>query len=249
MIYRISTRPIKKRLKTTRFGCSIIYLNQIASTNLLMKGMTHLPEGAVAIAREQTQGRGRLGREWVSHKGGIYMSILLKPSLSPEASSVVTLVAAMAVRRALAIGKIKWPNDIVIDKEKVCGILTEVGEDNSLICGIGVNVSGAVTVENATTLASHEAKPSRTKLIADILNEFEGLYDIFLADGFGPLMGEYNKYLINADKTVRLVRNGAEIIAVAKAVDKDGALVCETEGERFSVTSGEVSVRGIYGYV
>lgn len=249
MIFRISARPIKRQLKTSRLGRNIIHLNRTASTNLLLKGMTHLPEGAVVIAGEQTQGRGRLGREWVSKKGGIYMSILLKPQMSPETASVITLVAAMAVRRALGVGSIKWPNDIVIGKSKVCGILTEVGEGDSLICGIGVNVSGTITAEHATALREHGITLRKSTIIARILSELEVLYDVFLKDGFGALMDEYNEHLANANKTVRLIRNGEETVAVARGVNENGGLLCEAEDECFTVTSGEVSIRGIYDYI
>lgn len=249
------TKRIKKSLAEISLGKKIVYRTVCDSTNELAKRNTTMPHGTVFIADSQTNGKGRLGRNWESEKkSGIYMSVLLKPDIPSSKISQITLIAGMAVCNALGYNtKIKWPNDVVIGSRKVCGILTEF-YGKSVICGIGINVNtkGFPTPlqDKATSLFIETGeKHDCDYLCASVLNEFEALYREFLQDGFEAIYERYSNLCINIGKEVRLIRNGFEVIGIAHGISPEGGLIVETEEGVFTVTTGEVSVRGIYGYV
>lgn len=244
-----------KKLKDMRLGKNIVYVPVCDSTNELAKRKKHMPHGTVFIAGMQTNGKGRLGRNWESEKkSGIYMSILLKPDIPASELSQITLIAGMAVCRALGCDtKIKWPNDVVIGSRKVCGILTEF-TGKSVICGIGINVNTkafpSILQDKATSLLIETGEKHDCDYIcAAVISEFEALYLDFLQNGFEPICENYSNLCININREVRIIRDGFEIVAVARGIDYDGGLIVETAEGPFTVTTGEVSVRGMYGYV
>lgn len=256
----LSAQAIEPML-TTRFAArNIKCMEETDSTNEEAKRCRTMPDGSLFIAEMQTAGKGRRGKGWEAPKGsGIYMSILLKPEISPESVSQLTLVAGMAVCRAIGGNAgIKWPNDIVIGSRKVCGILTEMSAEpecvNYVVCGIGINVNTPSfpeeLSERATSLFLETGEThSRAELIAAVMNEFEPLYEGFLRGGFVGLREEYCRLCVNTGKVVQVICRGETTIGTAVDVDENGGLVVDTENGRISITSGEVSVRGIYGYV
>ena len=176
----------------------------------------------------------------------------------------VLLVSALAVtnviRKRLEIESyIKWPNDIVVNGRKVCGILTEMSSEvdyiNHIVIGIGINANGESFPEDikdtATSLfLAGGKKICRSELIASIMKEFEEYYQIFLeTENLSKLMQKYNELLINNNRTVRLFEQKKETIGTALGINEMGELLIETEGKVRNIMSGEVSVRGIYGYV
>ncbi|MGN0162960.1 MAG: biotin--[acetyl-CoA-carboxylase] ligase, partial [Candidatus Ornithomonoglobus sp.] len=232
----------------------------IDSTNDEAKRCSDMPDGSLFIADVQSAGKGRLGRSWESPKGsGIWMSLLLKPDIPPQDISQITLIAGMAIRRTLGNGSgIKWPNDIVIGSRKVCGILTEMSAEidrvNYVICGIGINVNTAGFPEElqdkATSLFIETGKTyNRSKLVSAIMNEFEPLYKVFQKEGFSPLIEEYRNSCITIGREIRVIYRKETLIGKAVDIAGDGGLIVETENGRVNVTSGDVSVRGIYGYI
>jgi len=261
---------IKELLKTKFIGRDIIYLDSVDSTNSYGKRMAEgdFWDGTVIIAEEQTSGRGRLGRDWVSPKGkGIWMTIMLKPDIKPNLASQVTLIAAVAVLKAIKSIynmdiMIKWPNDLVVNGKKVCGILTELGAEieriNYLCVGIGINANSEESdfinkaLDTATSIKiATSIKVERKELIARILTVFENYYSLFLEKGsIGFMIEEYKKYLINIGKEVRLITKNEEIQAKAEDITNEGHLLVRLkDGTLKEILSGEVSVRGIYGYV
>lgn len=232
----MSPKFVNRHLKTHYLGREILHFKECDSTNRIAKELTS--HGTVVIADSQTAGRGRLGREWQSEKGGIYMSIILTPTESP---AVITLICAVAVRRALGVGEIKWPNDIVADGKKVCGILCERTE-NAVICGIGVNVSNKVSADIPAT-AITGLNPS--KVVAEILNNLEPLLEC----DFAELRQEYESYCININRPVEAIYENHTAKGTAKGVTDTGELIIDTPDGEICVNSGEVSVRGVYGYV
>ncbi|WP_372995110.1 biotin--[acetyl-CoA-carboxylase] ligase [Lutispora sp.] len=261
---------IKELLKTKFIGRDIIYLDSVDSTNSYGKRMAEgdFWDGTVIIAEEQTSGRGRLGRDWVSPKGkGIWMTIMLKPDIKPNLASQVTLIAAVAVLKAIKSIynmdiMIKWPNDLVVNGKKVCGILTELGAEieriNYLCVGIGINANSEESdfinkaLDTATSIKiATSIKVERKELIARILTVFENYYSLFLEKGsIGFMIEEYKKYLINIGKEVRLITKNEEIQAKAEDITNEGHLLVRLkDGTLKEISSGEVSVRGIYGYV
>lgn len=263
----LNYREIEKYLSTEFIGRDIRYFDSIDSTNKRAKELAdNLKEGTVLIAEEQTLGKGRLEREWISPKGkGIWMSIFLKSKLEPHKVSRITQIVAVSLFKALEkidiISKIKWPNDILINNKKVSGILTEMTSElnrvDYIIIGIGVNVN---LDENdipedlrykATSIKIEQGKKvDRKKLTASILNEFEKLYTVFKKDG--DISGvidilKENSALIG--KEIRVIRGNQEKFGIAKDINDKGELVVEFDMGLENISSGEVSIRGMNGYI
>ncbi len=265
----LNYEEISEHLNTRYIGREIFYFESIDSTNIKAKELAYNneTEGTVVIAEEQTGGRGRLGRNWSSpNKRGIWMSIILKPQIEPQDAAKITQVAAASVWKAInQIGvktQIKWPNDIVYNGRKVCGILTEMsGELNRLsylVVGIGINANTETDGfpeeirHMATSLKIETGKEiNRKQLVALILNSFEKLYDDLVTNGTidkSIKVCRENSALIG--KNVRLTLRGEEKEVKAIDINEDGELIVQDkEGNISKVISGEVSVRGLYGYV
>lgn len=265
--YRLVTEPdiiseegINKGLNTEFIGRKIFLYDETDTTNERAKVNNTAPDGSVFIAEVQTHGKGSRGRGWTSPRGtGIWHSILLKPDIPPSEVSQITLIAGLAVCRAVGLGaKIKWPNDIVIGGKKICGILTEMSAEidmvNYVVCGIGVNVN----MESFDSEIQHRAtsmyiesgeKYRRNEVIARLLNEFEDCYKKFLDGGLSAVLDEYKRNCVTIGREVSVIFKKETVLGTAVDVDETGALVVETENGKIHVTSGNVDVRGIYGYV
>lgn len=254
-------------LKTRWVGHSLVFLEQVDSTNDEAKRQAEkgAPDGTLVAAAEQSAGKGRRGRSWVSTKGaGVWMSLLLRPDFPPECASMLTLVAAMAaeagIRRVTGIsGQIKWPNDVVIDGKKVCGILTEMSTEmeciHYVVVGIGINVGMEEFPEEIRDMATSlylctGKKVKRAALAAAVAEAWETYYERFLKAGdLGLFVEEYNQKLVNRGREVKVLAPGGGYIGVSQGINEKGELLVETDGTVRTVISGEVSVRGIYGYV
>lgn len=236
------------------------------------------PEGTVISAGRQTAGRGRRGRGWETPSDEtVATTVVLYPPLSPEKLSALTLVAAMAVRKTIyelygLKGSIKWPNDIVLKNKKICGILTEMSVKDQaaeyVIVGIGINVhnrsfpkeleSRAISLDLAleegwdgNCRAEQKEKFTDCGVIRKKLwQEFSGYYERFLSAGdLSGLKEEYNDYLINRGRQVRILDPLGEWEGISGGINDKGELLVETEQGTRAVDAGEVSVRGLYGYV
>ncbi|MGN0106304.1 MAG: biotin--[acetyl-CoA-carboxylase] ligase [Hominilimicola sp.] len=256
----ITESGITSGLTTEFIGQKLFIYDETDTTNERAKANSAEPEGSVFIAEVQTHGKGSRGRGWVSPRGtGIWHTILLKPDISPLEVSQITLVAGLAVCKAIGLdAKIKWPNDIVIGGKKVCGILTEMSAEmdmvNYVVCGIGINVnteSFDKEIEHRATSMYLESgvKYRRDEIIARLMNEFEYYYKKFLNEGLGAILDEYKSHCVTIGRDVSVIFKKETVTGTAVDVDENGALVVETADGIIRVTSGEVSVRGIYGYV
>lgn len=235
------------------------FFEKTSSTNLEAKQANNVPDRSVFLAETQTDGRGRLGRKWVSSKnGGVFMSIYIKPDIAPANVSALTIVAGLAVHRAIENTTIKWPNDVLIGSRKVAGILTEMSAEidkvNYIVVGIGVNVNTEVfnidLITKATSMYLETGmKYKREDIICKILYNFWEIYDDFLRGNFAKIRREYMRVCATLRKEVVVLKAGEELIARAVDISESGELVVEKDGKRFSVNSGEVSVRGLLGYV
>lgn len=227
-----------------------------------------VPEGGIVFASDyQSAGKGRRGRTWVSPKGvNIYFSLLIKPDIEPDKASMMTLLMGMAVAKAvdeLTGGdncRIKWPNDIVINGMKICGILTEMtlnGTDMEyVVIGTGINclkqnftgdfAGHAGDIESLT-----DVKVDRKDLLNKTLGYFEENLDLFIKyKDLTPLRDEYNNRLVSMDCEVRVLDPHGEYDGISRGIDNRGRLVVECgDGTIKNVDAGEVSVRGLYGYV
>lgn len=252
---------------TTWAGQEIYYYDVTDSTNIRAKELAEEghPGGTLVVADRQEAGRGRRGRSWDSPSGtGIFMTLLLKPEMNPNHASMLTLVAAMAVARAISKcanteALIKWPNDIVIGGKKICGILTEMSAQfdfiNHIVIGIGINVHNEhfpeEIAETAGSILLQTGKRiRRAELIEQILEQFEHYYAIFMeTEDLSGLVREYNSILVNMNKSVRVLDPKEPFEGKAMGITKKGELIVDTWESRKMVSSGEVSVRGLYGYV
>ena len=259
---------LKSIWKPKWVGCEILYFDSIDSTNTKAQELAEkgYPSGTLVVADKQIAGKGRRGRNWESPSGcGIFMTLMLKPDISPNNASMLTLVSALAVAKALADitgkdAKIKWPNDIVIDGRKVCGILTEMSAQfdyiNNIVIGIGINVNNSSFPEEISATASSlrllsgGKKYRRAEIIEKIMEYFEKYYSIFLeTEDLSALVNEYDAMLVNMKKQVKVLDPKEPFEGKAMGITKTGELIVDTWESRKLVSSGEVSVRGIYGYV
>lgn len=246
----------------------------IGSTNNRAKEIAALgaEEGTLVVAGKQTAGKGRRGRSWQSEEGtGIYMSMVLRPHTDPAHVSGITLATALAIVNAIkqtcnVQSLIKWPNDIVLGGRKICGILTEMSSEmdyiNYVVTGIGINVNNRhfqKEIEDTATSIYLQTgkKQDRAQLAACTAMYLGGYYKKFIeAESLSPFMEEYNSLLVSRAREVKILygmKEDAEKAetrtGIARGINEEGALVVDTSDGTINVVSGEVSVRGLYGYV
>jgi BirA family biotin operon repressor/biotin-[acetyl-CoA-carboxylase] ligase len=257
-------------LTTDVLGKNMEVHKSIGSTNARAKelAVAGAPEGTVVIADAQPEGRGRLGRSWVSPPGkGIWMSIILRPNISPEQAPRITVMAAVAVAKALKyiaeleLG-IKWPNDIVYNGKKLCGILTEVHAEPEIIhyavVGIGINVNLSVQDfpdeirDIATSLIIEKGREfNRAVIVRAVLQEMERSYVQGLrGDNFVLLLKEYEGRSVIFGKNIRVIGPAYEFSGYAEGFGEDGSLLLRLDDGRLEkVLAGDVSIRGGNRYV
>jgi BirA family biotin operon repressor/biotin-[acetyl-CoA-carboxylase] ligase len=249
-------------------GRNIIHFEEIDSTNNYAKKIANegCLHGTVVIADKQTMGRGRVGRQWQSDStGGIWFSIIVRPELEPEDIQIITLAASVAVVQAInetqgIVCGIKWPNDIILDGRKLCGILTELsaepGHINYVVVGIGINVNQNIDSFNdeikqkATSIRMHMGKPvSRVGILAGILTGFEKAYDNVLHGQIPEIIEKWNSYSVTIGREVKITARDNEYIGIAQSIASDGKLIVKCkDGTIREVSAGEIQVRGLLGY-
>lgn len=217
-------------------------------------------EGEVVIADCQTAGRGRLDRQWESPAGkNIYLSIILRPETPPTTTSQLTLVAAVAVAETLAkFSKerpaVKWPNDVLIDGKKVCGILTEMSakrdKTDFVILGIGINVNtdlddfSAEIKETATSLALIKGSTSdRAEIQTELFQKLEHWYRTYLTQGFLPIYERYTALSCLKGQRVEVVFENERKQGIAQGIDDTGALLIKTDDDQIErIIAGDVII-------
>lgn len=256
------------RLHTGWAGCGLHFFPELGSTNIQAKveAEAGAPHGMLVVTDVQTAGRGRRGKQWSSPADtNLYFSIVLRPQLSPDKAPMLTLVmghsVSMAIRRVTGLpAGIKWPNDIVINGKKVCGILTEMSAEpdyiQHVVTGVGVNVRKQAfegeLAERACCLEQEcGRKVSRSALLAAIMEQFEDDYECFMrSEDMSGLLDSYCNLLVNRGREVCVLDSGGAYRGVAQGITSGGELLVELpDGQVRQVYAGEVSVRGIYGYV
>ncbi len=271
--YKFSDAPdlllandVKEGLNTQIIGKEIYYFPSTDSTNREAKILAYkqVPDGTVAVAEEQTGGKGRLNRNFYSPRGkGIWFSLVLRPKLVPSDSPKCTLMAAVAIAHAMdrfgLRAQIKWPNDLMFEGRKLVGILTELSAEMSrityIVLGIGINVSirreefPIELRDVATSLMEMKGeKISRIEFFRAVLEEFDKLYLDITNDprgGFRRMLDEWRKYNITLNRKVRVITasTGEYFLGVARDIDADGALLVETTDGLERVFAGDVSIR------
>lgn len=263
----VTAGEVESLLDTEWAGKKIVCYPETDSTNIRIKhlGDEGAPHGTLAVADRQTAGRGRRGRAWESPGGScIYMSILLRPDLAPEKAPMLTLVMACSAAEGImdcadVKVQIKWPNDIIVNGKKLAGILTEMSTQvdyiNHVTIGVGINVNlqrFPGKIQNATSLLSETGtRIKRAPVIAAVMKHFEENYKIFMqTEDMSGLMEKYSSLLVNQGREVLILEKDAEYKAYAEGINQKGELVVRREdGTVENICAGEVSVRGVYGYV
>ena len=243
-------------------------LASVDSTNNRLRelALAGAPNGQVVLANEQTQGKGRRGRAFASPQdNGIYLSILFHPDTLPTDIVEITAWTAVATNNAIeevcgVRAGIKWVNDLVIDRKKICGILTEMGLENGkireVIIGIGINVNLEEIQDDlkdkATSLYLETGKKyDRNRVIGLIMEKFEKNYEKFVKTcDLSLMLDDYNAMLANRSQPVRILDKLNPYEGIAIGIDREGELLVKVaDGAIRKVCSGEVSVRGLYSYV
>lgn len=263
------TEEILGKLHTDTFARSVFWNPEVDSTNLWAKRAAVQGEdnGSLFVADAQTAGRGSRGRSWESPaKTALYMSLLLtNPQIKPENASMLTLVMGLSVAEAVEKlsglqGRIKWPNDVVLSKKKICGILTEMSAGaagiSHIIIGVGINLMQKVFPEElsdkATSLYMETGREiSRADMAAGVMDAFERNYTEFCkTQDMSGLKEAYESVLINLGQPVLVLDPAGEYEGISQGIDSRGELLVKRQdGTLATVYSGEVSVRGLYSYV
>lgn len=254
---------IRSKLHTTWAGQRIVYLPTVDSTNRVAKQLAAqgAEHGTLVLADTQTAGRGRRGRGWISPAGeGIFLTMMVKPQTAQSEAAKLSLLTAVATARAIEretglCARIKWPNDIVCEGRKVCGMLLEMTADDKgepcVVVGVGMNVHQtefeAEIIHTASSMDLLSGKrQSRSALIAAFLTEFEALW----SEKDDTLMEAYRALSATLGQKVRVVGMNETFVGTACGVDESGALMVQDEsGALRTVLAGDVSVRGLMGYV
>lgn len=242
----------------------IHYYQETESTNLAARQAAYsgCSEGTIIIAEAQDKGRGRLQRGWYSpFTKGIWCSLVLRPRFKPYEAAKVTLLAAVAVRQALSLYLtgcgIKWPNDILVEGKKICGILTEINAEidniNYILVGFGVNVN--ISAEEfpdelksiATSVAVLHGKVSRLELLAAILANFAVLYEAANAGDFSGILALWRKYSVTIGRQVEVLDGDKQFTGKALDIDEAGGLLVATENGIRKVLAGDVAIKGKAG--
>ena len=253
---------VLSQLKTKILGKDLVYFSAIGSTNdeAKKRAVEGSPEGTLVITETQVGGRGRLSRGWFSpFAKGIWFSVILRPPFPPQEAPKCTLMAAVALNRAIrdctgvACG-IKWPNDILCNGKKLVGILTEMSAEmdaiNHIVIGIGVNVNIAAEeippeLQGVATslLIESGASVPRLALFTQILNRLEELYLSVKATGFAPVLEAWRQESITLGKMVTVIGHDTSYVGKAIDIDAEGALLVETDTGVERVLAGDVSIR------
>lgn len=258
---------ILKKITTKWAGKTVHFAPETDSTNEWAKRLSQdgAPHGTLAVAEFQSAGKGRLGRSWQAPVGSsVMMSLLLKPEFEPQYASMLTVVMGLSVAQAVKNLKteasIKWPNDVVVSRKKICGILTEMRLDGmkirDVVIGVGINVNLREVPEElkdkATSLYLETGKKyDRVQVLSLVMDKFEKNYEKFIQTcDLSGLIDEYNELLANRNQPVRILDKLNPWEGTALGINEQGELLVRDEkGEIRIVRAGEVSVRGLYTYV
>lgn len=254
----IPSGKIKENLDTKYIGKEIYSFHEVESTNIVAKFLANFgsPEGTVVLSEIQTKGKGRSGKKWESPVGGIWLSIILKPDIDPSKASIITLATGVAVAKTLRgmniDARIKWPNDILINNKKVCGILTEANAKfnavDYVIVGVGIDTKLDIDIlandlrEGTTSLSKEtEGEIKESEIIAKFLNEFEKIYNLFKDEKFDEILYDWRRMAQTIGKYVEIKQPLGKVYrGTAVGINNQGALILELgNGELKKIISGE----------
>jgi len=255
---RLLPVEIAYQLNTVRIGAKIRYFEEVSSTMDVAArlGMEGAPDGTLVITETQTKGKGRLGRSWYSPKyKGLYFSLILRPNILPQQAPIVTLLCAVSICEAVKeltgiTSEIKWPNDILLRRKKLGGILTELSAEMDAVrfavVGIGLNVNNdkKTLFSHAASLKEEKGEPlSRADLLKQILHRIEDNYFLFQKKGAGEILEKWRLHNVTLGKRVRVARHNHHLEGLAADIDDDGNLLVRTDtGLIEKVSAGDVTL-------
>ncbi len=243
---------VRRGLRTRYVGRRVHWFEQVTSTNDVARTLAEqgAPEGTVVVARTQTEGRGRLGRRWVSPPGGVWLSVVLRPIAAPyelpRLGLAVGVACSRAVERSCGVPvRLRWPNDLVVEGKKVGGVLVESGpEGRWVMVGVGINVAvePGQLPEGAASLVEFAKGPvDRAALLQALLAELELVYELFRGGDWATLLQWWRQRSTTLGRRVRVHVASGVYEGTAEDVDEDGALVVRLpDGSRKRVVAGEV---------
>lgn len=255
-----STQKLQSYLATEKFGKCIVFYDEIGSTNDEAKRLARegKPEGLLVLSDRQTAGKGRFGRKWHSpEKTGLYCSLILRPPIPPSKISQLTILAGVAVLETIQketslVCKLKWPNDVLINGKKACGILIESASKKDkvefAIIGIGININNSKEqfpdeiYHSSTSLKIESGKDfDREKLLSSLLSHLEKEYTCFLESGDKNILRVWRKNNDVLGKQVKIYQGTKLIIGLARDIDDKGNLLVQTgDGKVEKVSNGEL---------
>lgn len=260
----LDKNELSSLIRTDTIGKNIVYFNEIDSTNIKAKELAqkNIEDGSIIIAEKQTLGSGRFNRKWISPNGGLWFTLVLRPNLPPNEAPKITQIAAAAIYKTLSdldINiSIKWPNDIILNNKKLCGILAEMKCDmdtvHYLVLGIGMNINinekdfDEITRPIATSLKiQFNREFNRSEILANFLNNFERLYYKFVnaLDLSETISICRNHSNIFGKKAKLLTYNKEEIVTCISLSDTGDLIVKDSSGNEKAVLTGEISFKGI----
>ncbi len=247
---RLDEDRIKKDLVTNWLGRNLLILPEASSTNAVaLSSISQQQSGSVILAEIQKEGRGRLSRSWASPPGGIWMSLVLKPDIPLSRVYRINMAASVSICRAISrLGLeagIKWPNDILIREQKVCGILIELGAQvdrlDYAVVGVGLNANNDTAAFpsqwRSTSLAARLGRSiDRCALIAAILNEMEQALDDMESR---EIYEEWRSRSLTLGKRVRISSAEGDLTGQVLDLEQDGALILKQGGDRIRILAGD----------
>ena len=260
--YRLVSTPdiplpyeIENRLHTKIIGKKIFYFPQIHSTNNYAKELVkkEFSDGIIIVSDEQTKGRGRKNRSWHSPKGGLWFSIIVHPDIPPNNGMILTMAVSNSIvktiRKMTGLNPvIKWPNDILINNKKVCGVLTELDAEidqiNYAIIGIGINVNNKINPDLssiATSLkSSFGKKVSRVELLSLILTYFDDYYQQIKSRNFELIRKNWLQYSNIIGKTIVVQGEKAKVKGIVEDIDETGCILLQTPNGINRILTGDI---------
>ncbi len=258
----LAEQVLRKGLRTRVFGTKIFAFDSIDSTNNCAKAVAGCGaiEGTVVIAENQTDGKGRHGRLWQANPNeNLMFSLVLRPKLSPEALNLLPLCVAVGVAEAIERQtglkvECKWPNDLLINKKKVAGILIEgsvkKGIVEHVVVGIGINVNqqafGNELINKATSLRLESGKElDRPGLFKEVLHSLEKTYHTSAGTAFQSIVPQWLSHTTMINKNISVSLQGNVISGVVKGLSAEGGLILQSNGDEKTVFAGDVTVLGV----
>ena len=255
----MNEEEIQPYILTKIFGKKIFAFDVLDSTNVKAKSLAldNVTEGTVVVTDNQTAGKGRLGRTWSSEAGkNLTFSVIIRPRISPQHLGILSLFAGISIARAIShltnkTVHCKWPTDVLLNKKKVCGVLSESvmssGSITAVIIGIGININQRnFTSElhgKATSFAIETGREfDRWTILAEILQEMETGYADIQSGSFDTILRQWTEYSSFIGQPVSIDQHGTIVRGIASHVADDGGLVIRTNGKEVKILAGDVTI-------